>query len=70
MTPQNVTEKLKKGWELRNHGTGWWLCEPMTPYKRTESLPVPEEIVSQLEADDIIQTKLLTTSALGLLKQP
>ncbi len=70
MTPQNVIEKLEKGWELRNRGTGWWLCEPMIPYKSTESLPVSEQIVSQLEKNGIIQTKMLTTSAIGLLKQP
>ncbi len=64
---QQVIEKLHIGWELRNRGTGWWICEPMKAYTKTMSEPVSEAVYSQIDSDGLIEAELLTRSAVARL---
>lgn len=68
MIHEQVVERLNAGWELRNRGTGWWVCEPMVPYQKSASEPVSEETFNQLEKDGVIETEMLSTSAVARLK--
>lgn len=69
LNSKQVLQKLNDGWELRNRGAGWWICEPKEPYQRPSSEPISETVYNQLEADGLIETEMLTTSAVARLKR-
>lgn len=58
MTPDQVLDRLRNGWQLANRGTGWWISEPPRPYKRSGLERVDDLVVEKLKEDGMLTFEL------------
>jgi len=54
MTPDQILQKIKEGYELRNHGKGFFLFSKLIPYKPYESIKVDDKLVYEMERQKLI----------------
>jgi len=67
MNADEVIDRLTKGQELRNHGSGWWIAPPRKPYAPFSGQQVSDEIVDGLEKAGKIKISIPHTSAVATL---
>ena len=58
ITPAEIIEYLRNGWELANRGNGWWLSEPRKPYQRRALIHIDDSVVDNLEKAGLITLHL------------
>lgn len=49
---------LRRGWELTNRGTGWFVAEKQIHYKRSKSFKVGDDVVCALEKEGFIKCEI------------
>ena len=67
MSIDDIVEKLKNGYQLRNHGVGFYLFPPYVPYKRQESEKVDDFIVAEMEQMGIGHIEIPHTTMIFVL---
>jgi hypothetical protein len=67
MTSDQVIEKMKQGYELRNYGKGYFLFPRPIPYKHQESIPVDDELVREMEKQKLIVVSMPYRSLIATL---
>ncbi len=67
MTPDQIVEKMKAGYELRNHGKGFFLFSKFIPYKCYKSIKVDDKLVYEMEKQNLIAISMPYNSLIAKL---
>lgn len=60
-----VLALMRAGHEVRNHGASWWIGLPRQPYQAHETRKVADGVISGLEEEGLITTRLTGNSAIA-----
>jgi hypothetical protein len=67
ITSSTIKQRLLDGWELRDHGKGWFLFAPRRSYQPKESYPVSRDLVEQMEKAGELSVSVPYTAAIATL---
>jgi len=63
MKPAEVVKRMKRGEELVNRGTGWYIAPPRRPYAPFQGKLVEDSAVGHLVAAGVIRVEIPSLSA-------
>lgn len=63
----DVLTLMRSGYEVRNHGAGWWVSLPHQAYKAHKTQRIADLVITDMEAAGLIKTRLTGKSAIAEL---
>lgn len=70
LTESLILQRLAKGWDLANRGTGWFLSEPRIAYRRTLSVKAPDSLVRNMVRRGVVIEDLPHNTLFARLPEP
>lgn len=64
---KHVIDFMKQGCELRNHGAGWYIFPPATPYAKQKIRKVKYETVESMKEEEVIVVEIIYNHARAFL---